>query len=89
MNLTHGMARSVTEDILQYADQHAIHQRIIKNQRIREQATIALSEKKKVSIRILFKAGKSVLDCDVSDLVVKNVEDKEKLEKNLTENDCR
>ena len=83
LNLTHGMAGSVMEDILQYADQNAICQRIIENQRIGEHATIALSEKKKVSAGILFKAGKSVLDCDVRVLVAKNVEDKEKMEESV------
>jgi len=77
------MAGSVMEDILQYADRNAIRQRIIENQRIGEHATIALSEKKKVSAGILFKAGKSVLDCDVRDLVAKNVEDKEKMEESV------
>ena len=71
------------EDIIQYADRNAIRQRIIENQRSGQEATISLEGKKKLTAGTLFKAGKSVLDHDVHDLVAKNREEKEKMEESV------
>jgi len=83
LNFLSCRAGSVMEDIIQYADQNAIHQRIIENQRSGQEATISLEGKKKLTAGTLFKAGKSILDHDVHDLVAKNREEKEKMEESV------
>ena len=83
LNFLSGRAGSMIKDIIQYADWNAIHQRIIENQRSRQEATINLEGKKKLTTGTLFKTGKSILDHDVHDLVAENREEKEKMEQSV------